>query len=96
MVVPVEQPLLVSKHRAFITHDFTSARSHALVPRVLSLRIALYPAGRVPTASAGAARAFAGIVGDALGTRDRGTSSRFLSCSVHIGRGVCNLIVYAI
>ena len=61
--------------RLCLTRGGVLACSQALVPRVRSLRIALHPAGLVPTASAGAACAFAGIVGDALGTRGGGSSS---------------------
>ena len=61
--------------RLSVTHELTLACLHALVPGVRSLRVALFSAGVVPTASAGAARAFAGIIGDALGTRGGGSSS---------------------
>ena len=83
---------LVGQHSLHLclTRGGVLAYLHALVPRVCSLRVALFPAGRVPTASAGAARAFAGIVGDALGTRGSGSSSSGCSCCcarMHAGIG---------
>ena len=73
---------LVGQHSLHLclTRGGVLAYLHALVPRVRKLRVTLYPAGPVPTASAGAACAFAGIVGDALGTRGGGSKSRDCCC----------------
>ena len=57
------------------THELTFAGLDALVPCVIKLRVAGISAVLEPTASATATRGFAGFVGGALGTRDRGRSS---------------------
>ena len=57
------------------THELTFAGLDALVPCVIKLRVAGISTVLEPTTSASATRAFAGFVGGALGTRDRGTSS---------------------
>ena len=74
--------------RLCLTRGGVLACLHALVPRVRSLRVAFFSAGLVPTAPAGAARAFAGIVGDALGTRGGGSSSSGCCCCAHIYVGI--------